>query len=254
MSWTRLKNFCFDYISSAYKSFSYSTKEDELEVLEVSEDFKTVVKLSESGIFVEQVEEGQTIDFSANLSIEKFSKVLDDNKAMITELEKSKGEVFAELEVLKLSETDVKSKLEDSESKITDLETEKKELNDKIISYSDLEKELIELRLFKETKEKDEKAESINSLYSKYEEFLTDEDIVSLNEKSKDLELKEFEKELYSVVMPKAISNIEVLKSQSKNQNDDGSNDNLKYTTLPKNTNDEDTKKNPSLLSRIKNI
>jgi len=248
--------FCFDYISSTYKSFSYSTKEEdnELEVLELSEEFKTVVKLSESGIFVEQLEEGQTIDFSANLSIEKFSKVLDDNKAMISELEKSKEEVSTDLETLKLSETDAKSKLADSETKITELELEKKELNEKIISYSELEKELVKLRLFKEGKEKSEKTEIINSLYSKYEEFLTDEDIVSLNEKSKDLEVKEFEKELYSIVMPKAISNIEVLKSQNKNQNDGGSSDNLLYTTFPKNTNDEEVEKKTSLLSRIKNI
>lgn len=248
--------FCFDYISGAYKSFSYSTKEEDgkLEVSEISEESKTVVKLSESGIFVEEVEEGQTIDFSATLSIEKFSKVLEGNKSLVAELENSKEVISTELEALKLSETEIKSTLTDSEAKVTELESENKELNEKILSYSELENEIKELRLFKEEKEKNDKAESINLLYSKYKEFLTDEDIVSLNEKSKDLEVKDFEKELYSVVMPKAISSLEVLKSQGEAHGDDGSNDNLKYTTVPKNNDEEDVKKSNSLLSRIKNI
>jgi hypothetical protein len=108
--------------------------------------------------------------------------------------------------------------------------------------------------LDKVEKESAEKQEKINALYSKYAEYLTEEDLASLNEKSTSInDIKDFSKELYSVVTPKIEAKIEALKM---NGVDSGSGDNLKYTTVPNVTviEKEDNKKVTTLLDKIKAI
>ena len=242
--------FCFDYNSVDYKAFNYSVKEDE--EVEVSDEAKVVVKLSDSDTFVETLEEGQIADMSAVLSFDKFSIVLEEVKAKALNLESEKESLLSELTELKNSNLELSTKFSDTDSKYSELEKSNSELNEKIISFSVLEKELVELREFKENSVKAEKAQAVNLLYSKYKEFLTDEEIEALNEKSKDLTIDNLQKELYSIVTPKIEASLEILKGQNTNTNN-ASDDNLKYshTTFVKT---EDEKIDKSLVGRLKNI
>jgi len=249
--------YCFDMDSLTHKEipFTYSEKEDgEYEVVVDEENAKEVYKLDGKEEFASK-EDGVELEVEDTIvySLEKV-KALKASLDAVSELVSTKE---AELEKFSKEAQEVATKFSEAEPKISELEKEVSELKDKVLSFSELETELVELREFKLSKLKEEKQEKINHLYAKYAEFLTEDEVTELNKKAESIDdVKEFSKEVYAIAMPKAEAKIEALKKIRTESEKVENKDNLKFTitSLIDNKKDDDIKKSPTALERLKEI
>ena len=250
--------YCFDYDSAQYKAFKYAVEEvdnaeneEEKEVsCSVEEEGTKVYKLKETGEFADTLEEGQEAEDSKMYSISQYSELVSELERVKTEFsEKStaieelnsklveKDEVIAQFSIEKIAFEEEKN----------GLNTKVDELESKILEFSTVAEELTTLKDYKMSKEKEEKNVAVNGLYSKYKEYLTDEEITSINAKSETLNVEDIQKEVYSIVLPKIEQKMSVL---SATQKDDGSAKNLQFTTVPKTQKDDEAEDN-SLVGRL---
>lgn len=249
------KVYCFDYETAQYKAFEYTAEEIDEEInFSVSEECVVVNKLKNSDEFVVELSEGQEVDDEVKYSVSLYSELLNKVSELENNLTAKSNEVdelntkFSELETEK--ETLVSEK-ETLKTNFSALEVEKNELNEKILAFSELDTELNSLREYKEKKEAEIKTTAINSLYSKYNEYLTEDEIATLNDKAKVVDITSFQKEVYSIVTPKIEAKLNMNLSLIK-KNEDGSAENLKYTTVPKTEKEE--KEDTSLVGRLNRI
>lgn len=254
--------FCFDYETAQFKSFKYTyEKVEEEEKLEVEDEFEVVVKLEDSEEFksIDSLEEGEAIEDSTMYSISAYQKVKEEYNSCKEKLSKKETE-YEELEKDKKEKedaysADIKALESDKKvfsAKVTELGEEINSLNEKILSYSVLEEEIIELREYKTSKDMAEKSEKINSLYAKYAEHLTEEEVNALNEKASTIEYDELVKEVYSIVTPKMESALDALIKEKNTSG--GSADNLNYNVMNNINTDDDNGKPKSLLQRLKEL
>jgi len=239
--------FVFDLLTAKYKSFTYSTEEVEKVItVKFGEEQLEVIKIKDADDFVLELGEGQEAEDSISYSIEKYAELISRIEEVKTEkeaLETNYSESKSENEVIAKT-------LEDEKVKYSDLEKVKTDLEDKILGFSKIEEELTTLRDYKINKEEELKSNAINSLYSKYKDFLSKEEIVELNVIAKDMDMTDFSKEVYSIVMPKFEAKIEAL---SANGDKGASTDNLKYTSIPK-VIETEKEEGSDLLSKLERI
>jgi len=241
------KVFFFDMSVAKYKSLSYSSEEvEEVVTVKFGEEEEEVIKVEGSDEFVNELGEGQEADDSISYSIEKYTELI----SKIEEAEKAKADLEVKFSEIEAEKETIEQSLEAEKSKYSELEVIKTELEDRLIGFSEIEKDFNELKEYKVNKEKELKTNAINTLYSKYRDFLSKEEVDMLNEKSESMDMSDFSKEVYSVVMPKFEAKIEAMTSEKET---DASKDNLKYTSTPKETKKEEPESN-SLLSRLERI
>jgi hypothetical protein len=254
------KVICFDYTSAEYKSFNYTVKEieDEKIELDVSEEGTKVYKLKDSEMFAEKVEDGAEIEIKISVSMEKLYEVIktlkDSNLSMREEMiakEEEKTAYDLSLDLAKKETEELKTSFEEVTKELESVKLEKENFESKIDTISELQKELTDLRNYKTNKEDELKKGAINALYSKYNEFLTKEELESLNEKAKDMTIEAFSKEVSSIVVPKMEIVLESLKQNSSKDN--VSENNLQFTSLPNNASEEEEIDN-SLLGKLGRI
>ena len=242
------KVFFFDMSVAKHKSINYSIEEvEEVTTVKFSEEETDVIKVKGTDEFVTELGDGQEAEDSISYSIEKYAELI----SKVEEVKKANQELETKYSEVNSTNETIGKDLEAEKAKYSELEAIKNDLENKVLSFSEIEKDLLELKEYKTNKEEELKSNAINSLYSKYKDFLSNEEIEGLNEKAKDMEIGEFSKEVYSVVLPKLEAKIETL--ASVNAEDGASGDNLKYTSVPKTPEyEEDTES--TLLSRLERI
>ena len=239
--------FVFDMTTAKYNSIAYSIEEvEEVVIVKFGEDTKEVIKIEDAYEYVTELGEGQKADDSISYSIEKYAELI----SKIEEVKVEKEALATEFSESKTANEAITKDLAYEKLKYSELETLKIELEGKILGFSSLEEELTGLREYKTNKEEELKSNAVNGLYSKYKDFLSKEEIVELNDKDKDMEMSDFSKEVYSIVMPKFEAKIEAL---SANKEKDTSKENLLYTAIPI-TDEHEEEEGTDILSKLERI
>ena len=253
--------FCFDYDTAQFKGFKYTYEEVEDKYsVEIEADFMIYVRLTGSDALkaMELIGEEDEVEDSVMYSISAYSDMKNEITSKLDEIT-----VFTErvatleesAEAYKENELKFTSDLETAKEEKLGLEKEVAEMQDKVLGYATLDEELSGLRSYKQEKEKSEKMEKVNELYSKYEEFLTEENTNELNSKIDSMEISDFTKEVYGIVTPKMEAKVDSLVKLQNLDNRNTDKDALEFNisdVIEKN--DAEKIKPQSLIERLKSV